>query len=110
MAQEQNNEQENDAKQKSPKKTKKMTTEQMYFHMLSHEIDDNHKKILNKAIFADQEAFLSSLDLSNHPHLVTKTDVAANDKNFLQQFTELLRDTQNLKIDESVIDNLIKSL
>lgn len=73
--------------------------ESMYFYMLSKELDDQQKKFLTRAIFANQEALLSSLDLTNMPHLVTKTDVNANDKDFLDQFTELLRETQNLKID-----------
>ena len=42
--------------------------------------------------------------------MITKTDVAANDKDFLSRFSELLRETQNLKIDQSVLDNMLQSL
>jgi len=59
------------------------TKESMYFYMLSKDFDDAQKKLLTRAIFANQEAFLSSVDLSNCPQLVTKTDVAANDRDFL---------------------------
>ena len=70
--------------------------EQMYFYLLAHQLEDSQKKFLTRAIFANQETFLSSVDL---PHLITKTNVVANDKNFLVEFTDLLRQTQNLKID-----------
>ena len=82
----------------------------MYFYMLAQQLDESSQTFLARSIFADQESFLSSVDLSNYPHLITKTDVAANDKEFLSRFTELLRETQNLKIDEQVLDNMIKSL
>ena len=36
--------------------------------------------------------------------------MAANDKEFLISFSNLLRDSQNLKLDEQVIDNMLKSL
>lgn len=63
-----------------------------------------------QTVFADQDALLSSLDLSKQPDLVTKTDVAVNDKTFLDKFSHLLRETQNMKIDQSVLDNMLKSL
>ena len=50
------------------------------------------------------------MDLSNNPDLITKTDVVVNDKNFIEKFRELLRGTQNLKIDNKVIEHLINSL
>ena len=50
------------------------------------------------------------MDLTNFPHLITKTDVAANDKIFLVRFAELLRETQNLKIDQEVLDDMLQSL
>ena len=36
--------------------------------------------------------------------------VAANDKEFIHEFSELLRETHNLKIDQSVLDNMLQSL
>ena len=84
--------------------------ESMYFYMLAKELDDLQRRFLTRAIFTNQEALLSSVDLSNFPHLVTKTDVAANDRDFIFQFTELLRETQNLKIDPTVQENMLQSL
>ena len=40
------------------------TKESMYFYMLAHELDDQSQEFLMHTVFADQDALLSSLDLS----------------------------------------------
>ena len=82
----------------------------MYFYMLEHELEESDKHFVSKSIFANQEALLQSIDLRNVPSLTTKTDVAANDKDFIVKFSELLRKTQNLKLDQEVLDNMLQPL
>ena len=53
---------------------------------------------------------LSSIDLSKQPSLVTKTDVDMNDKAFLTKFSDILRESQFLKLEQTVIDNMLQSL
>lgn len=65
----------------------------MYFYMLAHQLDEDRQAFLTRTIFANQEAFLSSVDLSASPSLDAKTDVAAHDREFLAQMTALLSET-----------------
>ena len=69
--------------------------------------------MLTQAIFTNQDAYLTSLDFSNNPATsianqlaqdqpITKTDVVANDKDFLKSLAEVLKVTQSLKLDEGL--------
>ena len=43
----------------------------MYFQILAHKLEESQKKFLTQAIFENQEAFLSSVDLSKFHNLFT---------------------------------------
>ena len=73
-----------------------MAKDQMYFHMLAYEVSQAHQGILQQVVFADQE---SSVDQSDYC-----------DSTFMHKFSEVLKETRNLKIDNSVIENCIKSI
>ena len=43
----------------------------MYFQILAHKLDESQKKFLTRAIFENEENFLSSVDLSGNTNPFT---------------------------------------
>jgi len=79
--------------------------------MLTGSLSLAQKEVLGKHIFHQKEAFLSSVDDRAKIDLkVTKTDVLANNLDWLKEFETILKETNLLKLNQRYLEGITKSL